>query len=136
MTPGRRRRPPARWARASPTAVGMALAEAFLAATFNRPGYPIMDHYIYAILGDGDLEEGISHEAASLAGHLKLGKLIYFYDDNKISIDGPTSLSYSDDVPLRFAAYRLARAGGRWLRHAGHRRGHPRRPRPSPTSPR
>jgi len=84
---------------------GMALGEAFLAATFNRPGYPIMDHYVYAILGDGDLEEGISHEAASLAGHLKLGKLIYFYDDNKISIDGPTSLSYSDDVPVRFAAY-------------------------------
>jgi transketolase len=85
--------------------VGMALGEAFLAATFNRPGYPIMDHYVYATLGDGDLEEGISHEAASLAGHLKLGKLIYFYDDNKISIDGPTSLSYSDDVPARFAAY-------------------------------
>jgi transketolase len=85
--------------------VGMALGEAFLAATFNRPGYPIMDHYVYATLGDGDLEEGISHEAASLAGHLKLAKLIYFYDDNKISIDGPTSLSYSDDVPARFAAY-------------------------------
>ncbi len=85
--------------------VGMALGEAFLAATFNLPAYPIMDHYVYATLGDGDLEEGISHEAASLAGHLKLGKLIYFYDDNKITIDGPTSLSYSDDVPLRFAAY-------------------------------
>ena len=85
--------------------VGMALGEAFLAATFNRPAYPIMDHTVYATLGDGDLEEGISHEAASLAGHLKLGKLIYFYDDNKISIDGPTSLSYSDDVPARFAAY-------------------------------
>jgi len=87
------------------TGVGMALAEAFLAATFNRPGYSIVDHFTYAIVSDGDLEEGVSHEAASLAGHLKLGKLIYFYDDNHISIDGPTSLSYSDDVPLRFEAY-------------------------------
>jgi transketolase len=87
------------------TGVGMALAEAHLAQVFNRPGYPIVDHFVYAFCGDGDMEEGISHEAASLAGHLKLGKLIYFYDDNGISIDGPTSLSYSDDVPLRFAAY-------------------------------
>jgi transketolase len=87
------------------TGVGMALAEAFLAATFNRPGFPIVDHYTYAIAGDGCLEEGISHEAASLAGHLHLGKLIYFYDDNHITIDGPTELAYSDDVPLRFAAY-------------------------------
>ncbi len=87
------------------TGVGMALAEAFLAATYNRPGFPIVDHYTYAIVSDGDLEEGISHEAASLAGHLKLGKLIYLYDDNHISIDGPTSLSYSDDVPKRFEAY-------------------------------
>jgi transketolase len=87
------------------TGVGMAMAEAFLAANFNRPGYPIVDHFTYAIVSDGDLEEGISHEAASLAGHLGLGKLIYFYDDNHISIDGPTSLSYSDNVPLRFEAY-------------------------------
>jgi transketolase len=87
------------------TGVGMALAEAFLAATFNRPDYPVVDHYTYAIVSDGDLQEGISHEAASLAGHLRLGKLIYLYDDNGISIDGPTSLSYSDDVPMRFAAY-------------------------------
>jgi len=87
------------------TGVGMALAEAFLAATFNRPGFPIIDHYTYAIAGDGCLEEGISHEAASLAGHLRLGKLIYFYDDNHITIDGPTGLAYSDDVPLRFTAY-------------------------------
>ena len=87
------------------TAVGMALAEAFLAATFNRPGYPVVDHFTYVECGDGDLEEGISHEACSLAGHLRLGKLILFYDDNKISIDGPTSLSYSDNVPGRFAAY-------------------------------
>jgi transketolase len=87
------------------TAVGLALGEAFLAATFNRPGYPLMDHFTYVTMGDGDMQEGISHEAASLAGHLKLGKLICFYDDNNISIDGPTSLSYSDDVPMRFAAY-------------------------------
>ena len=87
------------------TGVGMALAEAHLAATYNRPGYPIVDHYVYAIGGDGCMQEGISHEAASLAGHLKLCKLIYFYDDNNFSIDGPTSLSYSDNVPLRFEAY-------------------------------
>jgi transketolase len=87
------------------TGVGMALAEAFLAANFNRPGYPVVGHFTYAIAGDGDLEEGISHEAASLAGHLRLGRLTYFYDDNGISIDGPTSLSYSDNVPLRFEAY-------------------------------
>ena len=86
-------------------AVGMALGEAFLAETFNRPSYQVMDHFTYVTMGDGDMQEGISHEAASLAGHLKLGKLICFYDDNNISIDGPTSLSYSDDVPMRFAAY-------------------------------
>ncbi|MCU0503059.1 MAG: transketolase [Anaerolineae bacterium] len=86
-------------------AVGMALTEAFLAATFNRPDLPVVDHHTYVFLGDGDMEEGISHEAASLAGHLRLGKLIYFYDDNHISIDGPTELSYSDNVPLRFEAY-------------------------------
>jgi len=86
-------------------AVGMALTEAFLATTFNRPNTPVVDHTTYVFAGDGDLEEGISHEAASLAGHLRLGKLIYFYDDNHISIDGPTELSYSDDVPMRFEAY-------------------------------
>jgi transketolase len=85
--------------------VGMAIAEAFLAANFNLPDYPLVDHFTYVFAGDGDLEEGISHEAASLAGHLRLGKLIYFYDDNGITIDGPTSLSYSDNVPLRFEAY-------------------------------
>ncbi len=85
--------------------VGLALAEAHLAQIFNRPGFPVVDHFVYTFCGDGDLEEGISHEAASLAGHLRLGRLIYFYDDNGISIDGPTSLSYSDDVPKRFAAY-------------------------------
>jgi transketolase len=87
------------------TGVGMAIAEAFLAANFNRDGHAVVDHFTYAFAGDGDLEEGISHEAASLAGHLRLGKLIYFYDDNGITIDGPTSLSYSDNVPERFEAY-------------------------------
>ena len=87
------------------TGVGMALAEAILAEQYNRPEYPIVDHYTYAIVSDGDLQEGISHEAASLAGHLGLGKLIYLYDYNHISIDGPTDLSYSDDVPMRFASY-------------------------------
>ncbi|MCD6291486.1 MAG: transketolase [Anaerolineae bacterium] len=85
--------------------VGMALAERMLAARFNRPGFDIVDHYTYAIISDGDLMEGISHEAAALAGHLRLGKLIYLYDDNGISIDGPTSLTYSDDVAKRFEAY-------------------------------
>lgn len=86
-------------------AVGMAAAERWLAATFNRPGFPVVDHYTYVIASDGDLMEGISHEAGSLAGHWGLGKLIVLYDDNGISIDGPTSLSFSEDVTLRFAAY-------------------------------
>jgi transketolase len=86
-------------------AVGMALAEAILAAQFNRPGYSIIDHFTYAIVSDGDLEEGIGHEAASLAGHLGLGKLICLYDDNHITIDGPTSVSFSENVALRFEAY-------------------------------
>ena len=85
--------------------VGMAMAEAWLAAKYNRAAFDVVDHYTYAIVSDGDLEEGISHEAASLAGHLGLGNLIWLYDDNNISIDGPTSLSYSDNVPERFAAY-------------------------------
>ncbi|PWH19804.1 MAG: transketolase [Ardenticatenia bacterium] len=87
------------------TGVGMAIAERFLAATFNRPGYNLVDHYIYAIVSDGDLMEGISHEAASLAGHLKLGKIIYLYDDNHISIDGPTEITFTEDRAARFAAY-------------------------------
>ena len=85
--------------------VGMAIAEAFLAATFNRPGHTIVDHYVYGIVSDGDLMEGISHEAASLAGHLKLGKLIYLYDDNHISIDGSTDLAFTEDRMKRFEAY-------------------------------
>lgn len=85
--------------------VGMALAEAHLAARFNRPDCKIVDHYTYAIVSDGDLMEGISHEAASLAGHLGLGKLIYLYDSNSISIDGPTSLAFTEDVAARFEAY-------------------------------
>ena len=85
--------------------VGLALAEAMLAAEFNRPGFDVVDHYTYGIVSDGDLMEGISHEAASLAGHLGLGKLIYLYDDNHITIEGETSLAYSDDVPGRFEAY-------------------------------
>jgi transketolase len=85
--------------------VGMAIAEAHLAAEFNRPGLTIVDHYTYAIVTDGDLMEGISSEAASLAGHLQLGKLIYFYDDNRISIDGSTDLAFTEDRAARFKAY-------------------------------
>ena len=85
--------------------VGMAIAEAMLAAQFNRPGFDVVDHYTFAIAGDGDLMEGISHEAGSLAGHLKLGKLIYLYDDNEITIDGSTSLAFTEDVTGRFEAY-------------------------------
>ncbi|MCH7479218.1 MAG: transketolase, partial [SAR324 cluster bacterium] len=86
-------------------AVGMALAERWLAARFNRPGHEIIDHYTYVFAGDGCMMEGISHEASGLAGHLGLHKMILLYDDNQISIDGPTSLSFSDDVPKRFSAY-------------------------------
>ncbi|MEK6661887.1 MAG: transketolase [candidate division NC10 bacterium] len=85
--------------------VGMAIAERFLANYFNRPGYPIVDHYVYAIVSDGDLMEGVSSEAASLAGHLGLGKLIYLYDDNRITIDGSTSLAFTENVGQRFEAY-------------------------------
>jgi transketolase len=85
--------------------VGMALAERYLAAKFNRPGFPLVDHYTYVLCSDGDLMEGISHEACSLAGHLKLGKLIFLYDSNNISLVGPTSLAFSEDVSKRFQAY-------------------------------
>lgn len=85
--------------------VGMAMAEAFLGATYNRDGHSVVDHYTYAIVSDGDLMEGIASEAASLAGHLKLGKLIYLYDDNLISLDGPTNLAFTEDRMARFDAY-------------------------------
>jgi transketolase len=84
--------------------VGMAIAEQFLSAQFNRPGHTIVDHYTYAFCSDGDVMEGVSYEAASLAGHLKLGKLVYFYDKNQISIDGDTNITYSEDVRGRFEA--------------------------------
>ncbi len=86
-------------------AVGMAIAEAQLAALFNRPGHSIVDHHTYFLASDGDLMEGLSHEACSLAGHLKLGKLIGFYDDNRITIDGSTELAFSDDTAKRFESY-------------------------------
>jgi transketolase len=86
-------------------AVGLAIAEKHLAAIYNKPGYEIVDHHTYVLCGDGDLMEGISHEAASLAGTLKLGKLIVLYDDNLISLDGPTEWSYTEDVLKRFDAY-------------------------------
>ncbi|MEW6178288.1 MAG: transketolase [Chloroflexota bacterium] len=85
--------------------VGMAIAEAHLAAQFNRPGFELINHYVYAIVTDGDLMEGVASEAASLAGHLRLGKLIYLYDDNRISIDGSTDLTFTEDRAKRFEAY-------------------------------
>lgn len=86
-------------------AVGFAIAEAHLAAKFNRPGYPVIDHYTYCILGDGCMMEGISGEACSLAGTLKLNKLIALYDDNEISIEGDTNIAFREDVPARYRAY-------------------------------
>jgi len=85
--------------------VGMAIAERHLAARFNKPGRDLVNHYTYGIVSDGDLMEGISHEAASLAGHLKLGKLIYLYDDNKICIEGKCDLAFNDDTLKRFDSY-------------------------------
>jgi transketolase len=85
--------------------VGMAMGAAHLAAKFNQKDFPIIDHYVYAIVSDGDLMEGVAAEAASLAGHLKLGKLIYLYDDNHVTIEGFTDLAYSDNVPQRFESY-------------------------------
>ena len=85
--------------------VGMAIAEAHLAAVYNRPGHDIIDHYIYGIVTDGDLMEGVASEAASLAGHLGLGKLIYLYDDNRISIEGSTDIAFTEDRGKRFEAY-------------------------------
>lgn len=85
--------------------VGMAMGAAHLAAKFNKKDFPLLDHYVYAIVSDGDLMEGVAAEAASLAGHLKLGKLIYLYDDNNVTIEGFTDLAFSEDVPKRFEAY-------------------------------
>jgi len=86
-------------------AVGMAIAERFLAAHFNRPNHALLDHRVWAFASDGDLMEGVASEAASLAGHLRLGKLTVVYDDNHITIDGDTALTFSEDVPRRFEAY-------------------------------
>jgi transketolase len=85
--------------------VGMAMGAAHLAARFNQKDFPLIDHYVYAIVSDGDLMEGVASEAASLAGHLKLGRLIYLYDDNQVTIEGFTNLAFSEDVPKRFEAY-------------------------------
>jgi len=87
------------------TGVGMAIAERHLAAKYNKPGHKIVDHFTYGIVSDGDLMEGISHEAASLAGHLKLGKLVYLYDDNHISIEGKTDIAFTENRLQRFEAY-------------------------------
>ncbi len=86
-------------------AIGMAIAQEYLAAMFNKDDLKILDHHIYGICSDGDLMEGVSHEAASIAGHLKLGKVIFFYDDNNISIEGSTSLTFSEDIQRRFESY-------------------------------
>jgi transketolase len=85
--------------------VGMAIAQAQLSAEFDRPDFRLFDHYIYSICSDGDIQEGITSEAASLAGHLRLGKLTYLYDDNHIQLDGPTSMAFSENVLARFDAY-------------------------------
>ncbi|MBI5238054.1 MAG: transketolase [Deltaproteobacteria bacterium] len=84
--------------------VGMAIAERYLRGRYNRPGYPLFDYTVYAITSDGDIMEGVTSEAASLAGHLKLGNLVYLYSDNSITIEGPTGLSFSEDVGLKFQA--------------------------------
>jgi len=96
------------------TGVGMAVAERWLATRYNRPGHEVVDHFTYGIVGDGDLMEGVAAEAASFAGHQKLGKLIYLYDDNQITIDGGTDITFSEDVAMRFEAYgwHIVRADG------------------------
>ena len=86
-------------------AVGMAIAEYHLGTRFNRPEHPIVDHYTYALVGDGDLMEGVAAEAASLAGHLKLGKLICLYDDNHITLSASTHITFTEDRARRFEAY-------------------------------
>jgi transketolase len=86
-------------------AVGLAIGSAHLAAQVNREGFNLIDNYTYVFCGDGCLQEGVTSEAASLAGHLGLGRLIVFYDDNKITIDGETELSFTEDVAKRFESY-------------------------------
>ena len=87
------------------TGVGAAIAEAHLAARFNRPDFPIVDHYTYALVSDGDLMEGVAQEAASLAGHLKLGKLIYLFDNNRVSLSGETTICFTENIKMHFEAY-------------------------------
>src|SRR5439155_4404039 len=87
------------------TAVGMALGERMMAARFNEGDHEIVNHFTFTIASDGDIQEGVASEASSLAGHLGLGNLIAFYDDNKIQLAGPTSQSFSEDVPMRYEAY-------------------------------
>jgi transketolase len=86
-------------------AVGMAIAEAWLAAKYNKPGHEVINHYTYSICGDGDLMEGVTQEAASFAGHLRLGKLIALYDQNRITLAGGTDLCFTEDVAVRFQSY-------------------------------
>jgi transketolase len=95
------------------SSVGMAIAERWLAARYNRPGFPLFDYDVYALCSDGDMMEGVASEAASLAGHLKLSNLCWIYDSNRVTIEGPTSLAFSEDVALRFRAYgwNVARVG-------------------------
>ena len=100
--PAASKRRPARWARASATSVGMAIAQRWLAGHFNRPGFELFDYNIYALCSDGDMMEGVSNEAASIAGHLKLSNLCWIYDDNHITIEGNTELAFSDEVATRF----------------------------------
>src|SRR5262249_13356536 len=85
--------------------VGMAIGEAHLAARYNRPGFTVIDHYTYALVSDGDVMEGVASEAASLAGHLRLGKLIYLYDNNRITLSASTQLAFTEDCRGRFDAY-------------------------------
>jgi transketolase len=87
------------------TGVGMAMAERYLSDMFNKPGFPVVDYNIFGIVSDGDIMEGVSSEAASLAGHLRLGKIVYLYSDNKITIEGSTDLAFTEDVAKRFESY-------------------------------
>ena len=104
-------------------AVGMAMAEAHLASKFNQDGFPVVDHYTYALVGDGCLMEGISYEAMSMAGHMKLGKLIVLYDSNDISLDGDLNLSFGENIQKRAESAQLAIFAGRGRqRHRANRR--------------